>query len=265
MPPARVLGGKQARTDVQEHAKTPKFFAVHICDPMRPDLKMQTEDALKEAELTAEAFEAAEDAEVASAAVINAEGATATEDGFMIYTDEQKATLGPLAVVGARGKADAHIKLWKRVAAGDLPCLILEDGIKTFPRLANICAHLVSVVERVVAEDERSVLLFVGADVLPTDWTAQWLPTDMAHPPPVGKPIKLGEATSVISGSFSYLVWPLAARRLIANLPLHTTVDDYIGAQMKKDRVRSLVVQPYGLTAPMVEKYQKFSDYAMNF
>ena len=68
--------------------------------------------------------------------------------------------------------------------------------------------------------------------------------------------------TTAISGSFAYVVWPLAARRLLANLPLTTPVDEYISLQLKNERVRALVVQPVALVVPSRGLHEQSSGLA---
>ena len=251
MAPSRILGGQQAREDVQDVAS--KFTAYHITLPSRPDLQRQTESELRVAELQAEAFVALDDFEVNAKRVVavgNEEDAS--EDGR--FSPEQVAILGPLAAMGARGNAAAHVELWSRCASGNKPFLIIEDGIKTWPRLGHVTAHLIATIERVVPEDERTVLLYLGGDVEPNDWQSQWLPTDMAHPPPIGKKIVLGEL-SAISGSFCYVVWPLAAKRLLGNLPIPMPIDKVIATHLKAQRVRALAVRPNALAVPVRDTY----------
>lgn len=251
----RVLGGPQARQDVQDIEA--KFYAVHIRRAAGREDNFQATST--ETDVGAEPFEASAEAEV-DAKLVVAIGTEddATEDGLYVYS-EKWARLGPLAQPHARGLVEAHIKLWQRCASGTRPCLILEDKITTYPRLAQIAAHLVATVERVVTDaNERTVLLYLGGTVQPTDWLAQWLPTDMAIPPSQGRaasePIVLREA-SAVSGCFCYLIWPLAAKRMLANLPLSTPADQFLTTQIRAARVRALVVQPKALAAP--DPYQR--------
>ena len=248
---APVLGGKLARQDVQEMES--KYYTVHIS--ARTDLKDRNEEAFREAALDPDCFEVKPDAEVSAKVVVSVGNEEdATEDGLLVYSQEA-VTLDPLAKPGARGTVEAHVELWRRCAEGMMPCLIIEDGLKTWPRLAQITAHLVGTIERVVADvEERNVLLFLGGTVEPADLTAQWLPTDMAHSAPRGDKIVLREATFV-SGSFCYVVWPLAARRLLANLPLSTPVPEYLGTQLKAGRVRAMIVQPVTLAVQSLDRY----------
>ena len=242
MPP-RVLGGEQARLDASDVAS--KFDAFHISLPARHDLEQQTQTALMEAELDAEKLMAEEDFEVSAKVVVPVGSVEdATEDG--LFSRQQISVLGPLAEAGARGNAAAHVALWKKCAQGEKACMIIEDGIKTWPRIGQIAAHLIGTIERVVEADARSVLLYIGGEVQPSDWTAQWLPTDMAHPPPIDQKIVLREARAV-AGSHCYVVWPLAAKRLLANLPITMPIDKVIETHLKAGRVRAMVVQPHSL------------------
>jgi hypothetical protein len=160
MPPARVLGGNQARLDVQDIDS--KYLAFHV--HTRPDLVLQMEDACMQAELAPEQEVAPADSDVNPKIVVPVgEEDDATEDGLFIHNKEKLALLGPLALPRARACVEAHVEVWKRVADGALPCLIIEDGLRMWPRLAQITAHLVATVERVVTDAEESnVLLFLG-------------------------------------------------------------------------------------------------------
>lgn len=161
MPPARVLGGNQARQDIQDIDS--KYFAIHI--HTRPDLRLQMVQAMMEAELfDVEQVDANADADVNPKVVVPVgDEEDTTEDGLLVYNKEKMALLGPLAFPRARALVEAHVDVWKRCADGNLPCLILEDGVRTWPRLSQITAHLVATIERVTPDpEERNVLLYIG-------------------------------------------------------------------------------------------------------
>jgi hypothetical protein len=75
----------------------------------------------------------------------------------------------------------------------------------------------------------------------PTQYAPQWLPTDLQQAG--GERVVLREALHVHE-SCAYVIWPLAAKRLLAALPLHSTVDDFISRQLVTNTVRLLVSSP---------------------
>lgn len=52
----------------------------------------------------------------------------------------------------------------------------------------------------------------------------------------------------------AYVLWPLAAKRLVASLPVRAALDEFIHAHFMQQSVRALVVQPL-LAAQSLEQY----------
>jgi len=224
-----MLGGPQARADAADVAS--KFGAiVHISSPTRPDLTDQIEMMLDRVKLAAVAVTAKDDSEVAFKNV--AQEAVVVREGD-------------------RGRVDAHVKLWRECASGSKPFLILEDGLMMPPKVGEATAHCTAVVNRMCDPEHNPVILYLGGVIDPSQWKEQWLPTNLQQPN--GERVVLREAERVYQ-SCAYVVWPLAAMRLLSSLPLRTAVDEFIHVHLMQQSMRALVVQPL-LVAQHLEQY----------
>jgi len=186
---------------------------------------------------------------------------------------------------GERGCAMSHACLWaSRAALADdaLPLLILEDDVEVFDRAAFAAAvrDLVAQVERAVAPRDRHVVLYLGADV--AEWTApalnarkEDLKADAEtlfrrgprRPPPPARGTTTPHAAAaaakdhhhdqddtvvvdLVQASYlwqtsSYVLWPAAARALVAGLPIAEPVDNYMSRLVLEGQLVALVCLPY--------------------
>ena len=144
---------------------------------------------------------------------------------------------------GERGCTGSHIALWKQCAKRDdptKPMLILEDdavlwdksGV-SFPELVQ---RLIEAVEQIWDVENEPVMLYVGCEVV------QWRDSRrvVVEGPPV---MKLREAEYLWQTS-SYIIWPAAARELLAHLPVDSPTDCYISKLVLEGRITAVVACP---------------------
>ena len=138
---------------------------------------------------------------------------------------------------GERGCAMSHALIWSLSASradADVPILVLEDDVEFAADLAAHVERLVHVAEATFAPAERRLLLYLGADV------AQWHDRRCCAVAP-GQTLR--EANYVWQTS-SYIIWPPAARALLAEMPIDCPVDNFISRAVLERRVRAFVVLP---------------------
>ena len=144
---------------------------------------------------------------------------------------------------GERGCSGSHVALWKQCAKRDdptKPMLILEDdavlwdksGV-SFPELVQ---RLIEAVEQIWDVENEPVMLYVGCEVV------QWRDSRrvVVEGPPV---MKLREAEYLWQTS-SYIIWPAAARELLAHLPVDSPTDCYISKLVLEGRITAVVACP---------------------
>ena len=178
---------------------------------------------------------------------------------------------------GERGCTGSHIALWKQCARRNdpsKPMLILEDDAVLWERsgvhFPELCARLIAAVEQVWDVVNEPVMLYVGCEVRPDHAvvlhprarTVAPHPTSyriLHHPrkhtqvvqwrdarrvvvegPPV---MKLREAEYLWQTS-SYILWPPAARALLARLPVDCPTDCYIAKLVLEGQVTAVVATP---------------------
>ena len=244
-----LLGGNSARADAEEHRANSTFDVVRVTCPGRPDLLKQMKAMLLDAkDLTCETFEP-KDIEPDLGPLGRAMRAHAKERVSV------KAVADDCGLdVSHRAKLDAHITLWRRVAKTGKPTLILEDGLVLATKIGAATAHLVAAIDRVCDPETVPVVLLLAASVNPQEgWKPQWMPTDLAMSG--GDKILLREPATVHDGaSCAYVVWPLAARRMLSALPLRTSLNTCINHHLQNETVRALAVHP-ALGAPALDPY----------
>jgi len=146
---------------------------------------------------------------------------------------------------GERGCAASHVALWRQCVASEAPLLVLEDDVVfSSPRVGEWTCCLVSVVEAALAPAERSVVLYLGAEAelragAPTlrGKQAIWA----ARTKRVG--CELREALWAWQ-THAYVLWPAAARILLAGLPVDAPVDVYLSRHYHERRLCGLVCEP---------------------
>lgn len=219
-----MLGGPEARADAA--TLDARFAAIRrISSPSRPDLAEQMSRMLAQIKLSATEHAATSDADVSGKSVV------AEEDSELAF------------MPGDRGRAGAHVALWRECARGDKPLLIMEDGLILVPKFGEISAHAAAVVERLCEPSKNAVILYLGGTIDPAQLTPQWLPTNLQQPN--GEAVVLREAESVHE-TCAYVLWPLAAQRLLSSLPLRgPAVDHFISLHLLQQNLRALVVTPF--------------------
>jgi GR25 family glycosyltransferase involved in LPS biosynthesis len=141
---------------------------------------------------------------------------------------------------GERGCSMSHAVLWARCAAqGDCgpPLLVVEDDLILKDGAGEMVQKLVTHFEKTnPIPAQRLCLLYLTGDV------AEW-----RHPRSQSidscPQVKLREA-EYIWQTACYVIWPAAARRLLASLPVDGPVDNFISRHTLSSQVCALVTQP---------------------
>jgi len=142
---------------------------------------------------------------------------------------------------GERGCAASHALLWGVVSRwpdSHQPLLILEDDVVLCDNFKHRCAELIRAVESHVEPKLRTLVLYVGGEV------AKWRSepgTFLRYG--YGARQLLREAEYIWQTS-SYLLYPAAARNLLAAMPIDAPVDCFMSRQVLSNRVRALVAVP---------------------
>ena len=144
---------------------------------------------------------------------------------------------------GERGCSGSHIALWKQCARRDdpsKPMLILEDDAVLWERsgvsFTELCHRLIAATEQVWDVENEPIVLYVGCEVV------QWRDARrvVVEGPPV---MKLREAEYLWQTS-SYIIWPAAARALLARLPIDCPTDCYISKLVLEGYLTAVVACP---------------------
>ena len=144
---------------------------------------------------------------------------------------------------GERGCSGSHLALWKQCAKRDdatKPMLVLEDDAVLWDRsgvqFPELCSRLIRAVEQLYDVENEPVMLYVGCEV------TQWRDSRrvVVEGPPV---MKLREAEYLWQTS-SYILWPAAARVLLAHLPIDSPTDCYIAKLVLEGKITAMVATP---------------------
>jgi len=169
---------------------------------------------------------------------------------------------------GERGCAMSHACLWSMCASShrEEPMLILEDDVQFIP---NFKFYLDAVLTRLntayltkIHPSQHRLILYLGADVAsfsPPYHTIQhklWL-RSLSHTlfttndTPLEEEFSQNEhvALRLVSADYvwqtsSYIIWPAAARALLAELPMREPVDNFISRQILERRLQALILLP---------------------
>jgi len=96
--------------------------------------------------------------------------------------------------------------------------------------------QIVKRVNATTRPEHRNVIAYLGADV------AEW--REGAAVIGLSKGRSLKEA-SYLWQTHSYIIWPAAARQLLANLPIDLPIDNFISRAVLHGEIRALVAQPF--------------------
>ena len=141
---------------------------------------------------------------------------------------------------GERGCSMSHAVLWARCAAqGDSgpPLLVVEDDLILKDGAGQMVEKLVTHFEKTnPIPAQRLCLLYLTGDV--AEWRHGRSQAIESCPQ-----VKLREA-EYIWQTACYVIWPAAARRLLASLPVDGPVDNFISRHALGSHVCALVTQP---------------------
>lgn len=140
---------------------------------------------------------------------------------------------------GERGCAMSHVLLWERVAAREnegRPVLVLEDDAVLDGRNSvAIISSLVALIERSAMPSQRTILLYLGAHV------AAWRETGVRGMGAAGTRVREADW---LWQTHAYVIWPMAAHRLLSACPVDMPVDNFISKNVLQRRIRALVTVP---------------------
>jgi len=137
---------------------------------------------------------------------------------------------------GERGCAMSHAMLWERVAAREddkMPLLVLEDDVLLSAETATLADHAVAQLEQSYQPADRAILLYLGAHV------AAWRNEQRI----VTSTIELLGAEWLWQ-THAYIIWPVAAKRLLQNLPIDMPVDNFLSRNVLERHVIAYVCRP---------------------
>lgn len=126
---------------------------------------------------------------------------------------------------GERGCCGFHIEAWKIAAQARRPLLVIEDDAVALPTFTSSLATAVAEAPRdtgaiFLSSKDRGTTKKVGQVLMEPDfvWT-----------------------------TVGYLIWPKAARTLLAMLPLDMPVDNFLGWHIRSGVIKAFSVKPAGL------------------
>lgn len=124
--------------------------------------------------------------------------------------------------VGERGCCASHIRAWMRAAKSETPLLVFEDD-------AVAQATFVSSLAKSMQEAPRDTDMIFLTDL------------DYGTPKPAGQVLMEPEFVWTTSG---YVIFPAAARTLLTMLPVDMPVDNFLGWQIRKGKIKGFSMRP---------------------
>lgn len=175
---------------------------------------------------------------------------------------------------GERGCAMSHACLWVACASrpdDSWPLVVLEDDVEFTSNVAIHLARVIAKVEDTFGDPKsRNIIVYLGADVaswgndaLNTPQRKARLRAEASAFFDATKPVKITSDSSFPAASSvahktvkllaanyvwqtsSYVIWPAAARQLVANFPIAEPVDNFISRMLLAANVHALVCLPY--------------------
>ena len=157
---------------------------------------------------------------------------------------------------GERGCAMSHACLWAACAARSddgPPLVVLEDDVEFAPNFSAFLERAIATIEATFSPSDRSLLVYLGADV------AAWSPPRDSHTAKLQLQLEAHAffdqeteplAIKLLSADYlwqtsSYIIWPRAARALVAELPISEPVDNFISRHILTGHVVALVSIPF--------------------
>lgn len=217
-------------------SKKQKVDCVYINLDSRPDRNESIEAELSREGIKAKRLSALTGADAPDSVVSRTWDTTVNAKYDPTTIKKGRVSLTP----GERGCSMSHAVLWARCAAqGDSgpPLLVVEDDLILKDGAGEMVQKLVTHFEKTnPVPAERLCLLYLTGDV------AEW-----RHPRSQSidscPQVKLREA-EYIWQTACYVIWPAAARRLLASLPVDGPVDNFISRHTLSSHVCALVTQP---------------------
>jgi len=217
-------------------SKKQKVDCVYINLDSRPDRNDSIEAELSREGIKAKRLSALTGADAPDAVVSRTWDTTVNAKYDPTTIKKGRVSLTP----GERGCSMSHAVLWARCAAqGDSgpPLLVVEDDLILKDGAGEMVQKLVTHIEATnPIPAQRLCLLYLTGDV------AEW-----RHPRNQSvdscPQVKLREA-EYIWQTACYVIWPAAARRLLASLPVDGPVDNFISRHTLNSQVCALVTQP---------------------
>lgn len=225
-------------------AATLPLAAAYINLASRTDRRTTLEQALAEADVHAERFEA-----LMGASTPEAEVSTAWDTALNATFDRNTKVQPDLAMSdGERGCAASHLALWRRCIERNGPLLVLEDDLIFSPpagqSVGSVVRALVAAIDNGLAAAERSLLLYLGADAFVREGAPSLRGQQASWAARASNvPLSLKEARWAWQ-THAYVIWPAAARVLLDGLPIDAPVDVYLSRHFHERRLCGLVCEP---------------------
>eukprot|EP00322_Chrysochromulina_rotalis_P018339 CAMPEP_0115828980 /NCGR_PEP_ID=MMETSP0287-20121206/859_1 /TAXON_ID=412157 /ORGANISM="Chrysochromulina rotalis, Strain UIO044" /LENGTH=394 /DNA_ID=CAMNT_0003282225 /DNA_START=16 /DNA_END=1200 /DNA_ORIENTATION=- len=145
---------------------------------------------------------------------------------------------------GERGCAGSHIAIWRQCVTSNMPLLVLEDDVMfATPKVGIWTKALVTAIDAALHPSDPAMLLYLGAEASVREgapslrgkqaiWGAQSAPVACC----------LKEVVWAWQ-THAYVIWPAAARVLLAGLPIDAPVDVYLSRHYYEGKVCALVAR----------------------
>eukprot|EP00908_Phaeocystis_cordata_P007830 Transcript_18503.p2 GENE.Transcript_18503~~Transcript_18503.p2 ORF type:complete len:383 (-),score=132.76 Transcript_18503:319-1467(-) len=218
------------------NTKKQKVDAVYVNLDTRPDRRESIEEQLAKTGIKAKRLAALTGADATDDVVTRTWDTSLNSKYDPTTIKKGRVSLTP----GERGCSMSHAVLWARCAAqGDEgpPLLVIEDDLILKKNAGETVQKLVKHIEETnPIPAQRLCLLYLTGDV------ADWVDKKATSIEGVSG-VRLREARYVWQTA-CYVIWPAAARRLLASLPVDGPVDNFISKHILTQRVCALMTQP---------------------
>jgi len=143
---------------------------------------------------------------------------------------------------GERGCAHSHYRIWRQVAEGDVPILIIEDDVQlVFERSCGGMSNGVSFANRLeegLLEAEKK-----EADVLYLGWSGFRDGNFKHHSSARGRKSPILRKAEYVWTTVAYVLWPKGAHKLLeAAQPMNQPVDNFMAWECREGRLDAYVI-----------------------
>jgi len=146
---------------------------------------------------------------------------------------------------GERGCAASHVGLWESCYHSGIPLLILEDDANLGSNFVNEVNQLITAVQSALPEEERRVLIFLGAQVGSYRNSGQTLRAKLTIWEASGTAgCRTLHEAAWLWQTHAYIIWPAAAAELLASLPVDCPADVFLSRFFHERRLSGLVTDP---------------------